>query len=142
MDNIKVKEFAREAIKARKLAYTPYSNFNVGAALLTKDGSVYIGANLENAAYTPSICAERSAFVRALIDGHRQFEAIFVAGGPAGLEVPADYCAPCGVCRQVMREFAKPSEFKIYLVKSEDEVKEFTLEEMLPLGFGPEDLGM
>jgi len=119
-------------------SYVPYSHFNVAAALLCKDQSIYTGINIENAAYTPTVCAERSAFFRAVNEGKREFEAIVICGGKDG--ILTDYCAPCGVCRQVMREFCDPKTFKIILAKSEDEYKEFTLEELLPLGFGPENL--
>ena len=127
-----------KALEMRSRAYTPYSHFRVGAALLCKDGSIYTGCNIENAAYTPTVCAERSAFFRAVNEGKREFEAIVICGGKDG--ILTDYCAPCGVCRQVMREFCDPKTFKIILAKSEDEYKEFTLEELLPLGFGPENL--
>lgn len=119
-------------------SYVPYSHFHVAAALLCKDQSIYTGINIENATYTPTVCAERSAFFRAVNEGKREFEAIVICGGKEG--ILTDYCAPCGVCRQVMREFCDPKTFKIILAKSEDEYKEFTLEELLPLGFGPENL--
>lgn len=131
-------ELIRAAIKVLPEAYVPYSHFHVAAALLCKDGTVYTGINIENAAYTPTICAERSAFFRAVNEGKREFEAIAVCGGKEG--VLSDYCAPCGVCRQVMREFCDPKTFKVILAKSEEEYREFTLEEMLPFGFGPENL--
>lgn len=95
---------AQRAKEARKNAYTPYSGFAVGAALLCKDGSVYAGCNIENAGFTATCCAERTAFFRAVNDGKRQFSAIAIAGGKAG-EEPTQFCAPCGVCRQVMAEF-------------------------------------
>ncbi|MCI8534812.1 MAG: cytidine deaminase [Hungatella sp.] len=128
----------REAIRVLPKSYVPYSHFHVAAALLCKDQSIYTGINIENAAYTPTVCAERSAFFRAVNEGKREFEAIVICGGKDG--ILTDYCAPCGVCRQVMREFCDPKTFKIILAKSEDEYKEFTLEELLPLGFGPENL--
>ncbi len=128
----------REAIRVLPKSYVPYSHFHVAAALLCKDQSIYTGINIENAAYTPTVCAERSAFFRAVNEGKREFEAIVICGGKEG--ILTDYCAPCGVCRQVMREFCDPKTFKIILAKSEDEYKEFTLEELLPLGFGPENL--
>ena len=128
----------REAIRVLPKSYVPYSHFHVAAALLCKDQSIYTGINIENAAYTPTVCAERSAFFRAVNEGKREFEAIVICGGKDG--IITDYCAPCGVCRQVMREFCDPKTFKIILAKSEDEYKEFTLEELLPLGFGPENL--
>ena len=128
----------REAIRVLPKSYVPYSHFHVAAALLCKDQSIYTGINIENAAYTPTVCAERSAFFRAVNEGKREFEAIVICGGKEG--ILTDYCAPCGVCRQVMREVWDPKTFKIILAKSEDEYKEFTLEELLPLGFGPENL--
>ena len=129
---------ARAALEAREHAYVPYSNFAVGAALLTKSGKIYEGANIENAAYTPTNCAERTAFFRAVYEGEREFAAIAVAGGKAG-EAPKDFCAPCGVCRQVMREFCG-GDFVILLVKSPGEIKQYTLSELLPESFGPDDL--
>lgn len=119
-------------------SYVPYSHFHVAAALLCKDGTVYTGFNIENAAYSPSICAERSAFVRAINEGRREFLAIAICGGKDG--VITDYCPPCGVCRQVMREFCNPATFQVILAKSPEEYKEFTLEQLLPMGFGPENL--
>lgn len=120
-------------------AYAPYSHFHVAAALLCRDGSVYTGVNVENASYPAAVCAERSAILRAVNDGRRDFEAIVICGGRNG--VVTDYCPPCGICRQVMREFCDPNEFKIILAKSPEEYQEYTLEELLPLGFGPENLG-
>lgn len=128
----------QKAIKVLPEAYVPYSHFHVAAALLCKDQSVYTGINIENAAYTPTVCAERSAFFRAVNEGKREFEAIVICGGKDG--VITGYCSPCGVCRQVMREFCDPKTFRIILAKSEQEYKEFTLEELLPMGFGPENL--
>ena len=135
MDN---KLLIRKAIDTLPNSYVPYSHFHVAAALLCKDGTVYTGINIENAAYTPTICAERSAFFRAVNEGKREFEAMVICGGKDG--VITDYCSPCGVCRQVMREFCDPGTFRIILAKSEEEYREFTLEELLPLGFGPENL--
>ena len=128
----------QKSLDARQNSYTPYSKFRVGAALLTKSGEVYCGANIENAAYGPTNCAERTAFFCAVYDGHRDFAAIAITGGFG--EVPDDFCYPCGVCRQVMREFCNPKEFKIIIAKSTDCYKEHTLDELLPFGFGPEDL--
>ena len=132
------KELVKAAIKVLPDAYVPYSHFHVGAALLCADGSVYTGVNVENASYPVSNCAERTAFFQAVNAGKREFTAIAVCGGKDGqIE---DYCAPCGVCRQVMREFCSPGNFKILLAKSADDIREFTLEELLPFGFGPENL--
>lgn len=119
-------------------SYAPYSHFHVGVALLTKDGNIYTGCNIENAAYGPSNCAERTAFFKAVSEGILKFDAIMVVGGPNGKI--KDYCPPCGVCRQVMMEFCNPDEFKIFLAKSKDDIVEYTLKELLPLGFGNADL--
>lgn len=133
------KELVKQALEARHKAYTPYSHFQVGAALLGKSGEIYHGCNIENAGYSATNCAERTAFFKAVSQGEHEFEAIAIVGGEEGGE-PARFCAPCGVCRQVMREFCNPKDFKIILADSTDNYKVFTLEEMLPMGFGPEDL--
>ena len=133
-------ELARLALEAREHAYIPYSGFAVGAALLCADGSIYQGCNIENAAYTPSNCAERTAFFKAVYDGKRAFDCIAVAGGKAG-EAPDQYCAPCGVCRQVMMEFCDPETFEIILVRSAEDCRILKLKELLPHGFGPANLG-
>ena len=124
-------ELIKLAIKARESAYTPYSNWKVGAALLCKNGKVYLGCNIENSGFTATVCAERTAFFKAISENERDFEKIAVVGGDAerGLE---GYCTPCGVCRQVMTEFCKPDEFIVVCAKSETEYKEFTLREMIP----------
>ena len=132
-------ELIKEALEARKMAYTPYSHFNVGAALLTTDGRVYRGCNIENVSYTPSNCAERTAFFKAVSDGIMDFSAIAIVGGPAKAG-SLSICSPCGVCRQVMMEFCDPKTFKIILGTDESDFKVYTLEQMLPLGFGPENL--
>lgn len=126
------------ALAMRKKAYTPYSHFQVGAALLTKDGDIYTGCNIENAAYTPSNCAERTAIFKAVSEGKYEFSKIAIAGGPAGSK-ELDYCPPCGVCRQVMREFCG-NDFQVILVKSLQEYGVLTLGELFPKSFGPEDL--
>lgn len=128
-----------EAKKAREHAYAPYSNFKVGAALLTKGGKIYHGCNIENAGYTPTNCAERTAFFKAVYEGEREFEKIAVVGGPDGSEAD-ELCAPCGVCRQVMMEFCNPETFRIILANGKGKHVEMTLKEMLPYGFGPENL--
>ena len=116
------------AIQAMQTAYAPYSGFRVGAALLCRDGSVYTGCNIENAAYSPTICAERTAFAKAVSEGKRDFVAIAVCGGKGG--VITGLCTPCGVCRQVMAEFCK-EDFQILLVKPEGyEMR--TLSQLLP----------
>ena len=132
------KELLAAAAKARESAYAPYSGFKVGAALLCADGSVYTGCNIENAAYTPTVCAERVAFFKAVSDGKREFKAIAVAGGRAGDKASA--VTPCGVCRQVMAEFCG-KDFLIYSAEDgADGRTEYTLGELLPESFGPEDL--
>ena len=122
------------ALKARDMAYAPYSHFTVGAALLAYDGTVYLGGNIENASYGASNCAERTAIFKAVSEGVRRFRAIAVAGGMEGSE-PVDYAYPCGICRQVMLEFAD-ADFRIYVVKSKDDYREFVLDEFMPCGFG------
>ena len=134
------RRLAALAIEARGTAYCPYSGFAVGAALLAESGEIYTGGNIENAAYTPSNCAERTAFFKAVSAGERKFTAIAVAGGKAG-GPPASFCAPCGVCRQVMREFCNPDSFCIILAKSAEEYREYTLAQLLPESFGPDHLG-
>lgn len=132
------KELVKEALAAREFAYTPYSKFNVGAALLCKNGRVFRGCNIESASYTPTNCAERTAFFKAVSEGEREFSAIAIVGGPAGAP-PADFCHPCGVCRQVMAEFCG-RDFKVYIAKSESEIREYSLDEIIPFAFTQEDL--
>ena len=133
------RELVMEAVKARKQAYCPYSGFAVGAALLCVDDRVFTGCNIENAAYTPTNCAERTAVFKAVSEGITEFDAIAVCGGPGEAE-PEDFCTPCGVCRQVLREFVDPNEFLVLLCKGDGSWKEMTLEELLPMGFGKENL--
>jgi cytidine deaminase len=128
----------RDAIEAMHKAYVPYSHHPVGAALLTKKQKIYQGCNIENAAYSPTNCAERTAFYKAISEGETEFSAIAIVGGKDG--VIKDYCPPCGVCRQVMREFVDPKSFLIILARSEEDYLVFFLEELLPLSFGPENL--
>ncbi len=135
MDN---KELIRLALEARQMAYVPYSNYMVGAALLTRQGKVYKGCNIENAAYTPTNCAERTAFFKAVSEGEREFDAIAIVGGYE--DNPTDYAYPCGVCRQVMIEFCNPEKFRVITAISEEQYLEQTLAEMLPYGFGPQNL--
>jgi len=132
-------ELVRLALEARQKAYTPYSHFKVGAALLTKEGKVYQGCNIENAAYTPSNCAERTAFFKAVSEGDYDFAAIAIVGGAEDAK-ELELCAPCGVCRQVMMEFCDYNEFEIILGKSPEEYKVMSLAELLPMGFGPANL--
>ncbi len=132
------KEYLVErACGAMMRAYAPYSNYFVGAALLTKEGKVYTGCNVENSTYTPTNCAERTAFFKAVSEGVRDFEAIAIVGGPKG-EIRG-YAAPCGVCRQVMAEFCDADTFEVILY-DKNEIKSFKLRELLPVSFGPEDL--
>ena len=126
------------AIEQLSFAYAPYSGFQVGAALLTKEGKMYTGCNIENAAYSSTNCAERTAFFKAVSEGERQFQAICIVGGKNG--VLTDYTAPCGVCRQVMMEFCNPDSFQIILAKDRETYKIFSLRELLPMGFGPDNL--
>lgn len=133
MNNI---ELMKLASNARENSYHPYSGFAVGACLLAKNGKVYLGCNIENSSYTPTVCAERVAFFKAVSEGVRDFEAIAIIGGPKGEK--GRFTAPCGVCRQVMSEFCKP-DFRIILGTT-DEVKEYTLAEILPFAFTPDSL--
>lgn len=127
------------AIEAREKSYSPYSHYKVGAALLAGDGQIITGCNIENAAYTPTNCAERTAFFKAISEGIREFRAIAVAGSPEG-DILTQYAYPCGVCRQVMMEFCSPSDFHIIVAKSEDDYRIMILKELLPEGFGPDNL--
>ena len=127
------------AIEAREHAYVPYSHFAVGAALLTKDGKVYQGCNIENSSFGATNCAERTAFFRAVYEGEREFEAIAIVGGPEGRPV-SELCAPCGICRQVMAEFCDPKAFRVLMARTETDYRECSLEEVLPFGFTKEEL--
>ena len=127
----------KTAIEMTSRSYAPYSHFHVGAALLDKNGKIWTGCNIENAAYGPSNCAERTAVFKAVSEGVRDFEARAIAGGPedkAGKPQIQDFCPPCGVCRQVLSEFCG-RDFKIVLVNSKGEQKLFTLGELLPESF-------
>ncbi len=126
------KTLCDKAKEAMKNAYAPYSGFKVGAALLCDDGSIYTGCNIENSSYTPTVCAERVAVFKAVSDGKREFSAIAVCGGKDGV-LTDNPCHPCGVCRQVLSEFCG-KDFAVYIA-SEDDVKEYTLSELLPFGF-------
>lgn len=138
-ENIPVKELIRSAIEARKKAYSPYSEYMVGAAVLTNELRIYTGCNIENASFTPSICAERTALSKAVSEGWRKLKAIAVVGGPKG-EPISQYAFPCGVCRQVLREFANVDQFVVIVAKSETDYKIYRLNELLPESFGPENL--
>ncbi|MBR6238791.1 MAG: cytidine deaminase [Lachnospiraceae bacterium] len=126
------KELISKAIEARKTAYAPYSEFTVGAALLCSDGTVYTGCNIENASYGATICAERTAFFKAVSEGAGDFEAIAIVGAPQGKE--PDFCPPCGMCRQVMTEFCNPESFRIILSNGKED-RIYTLKEMMPYSF-------
>ena len=128
------RELIEAAARARKMSYSPYSGFAVGAALLCEDGSVFTGCNIENSAFSPTNCAERTAFFKAVSEGRRDFAKIAVVGGRGDLATPEYCCPPCGVCRQVMKEFCKP-DFEIIMAKSGDEYKIMTLSELLPASF-------
>ena len=128
-----IRELSKKALEARKMAYAPYSHFMVGACLLCADGSMYCGCNIENAAYGPSNCAERTAIFKAVSEGERSFTAIAIAGGNEQ-DTELGYCPPCGVCRQVMREFCN-DDFVIILACSELQYKVYTLGELLPCSF-------
>ena len=121
-----------KAIEAREMSYSPYSGFSVGAALLTKDGNIYTGANIENSGFTPTVCAERVAFFTAVNEGKREFEAIAIVGAKSDESI-SEFCPPCGVCRQVMSEFCSP-DFKIILSDGKD-MRVYSLDEIMPCRF-------
>lgn len=127
-------ELIKLAREARRNAYAPYSHFQVGAALLAADGRIYRGCNIENATYTPTICAERTAIFNAVSEGQRDFLAIAIVGAREGLEAE-DPCPPCGVCRQVLQEFCDPEHFRIILADKEKGSISFLLKDLLPYGF-------
>ena len=138
MEQIMVEKLIDTAIEQLKFSYTPYSNFKVGAALLAENGEIYTGCNIENASYTPTNCAERTAFFKAVSEGERSFAAIAIVAGPENGDLVLT--APCGVCRQVMMEFCNPKTFKIILAIDRENYRIYTLEDMLPQGFGPANL--
>lgn len=123
-----VADLIERALKAREYSYSPYSHFRVGAALLCADGSVYTGCNIENRAYSPTNCAERTAVFKAVSEGHCKFQAIAIVGG----KDETKWCYPCGVCRQVMAEFCDPDEFQIICAKSCEIYRIYSLRELLP----------
>lgn len=127
-------ELIRIALDARKMSYSPYSGFAVGAALLCDDGTVFTGCNIENSAFSPTNCAERTAFFKAVSEGKLNFVKIAVVGGKKEENIPANYCPPCGVCRQVMKEFCS-SDFEIIIAKNANDFKVMTLEQLLPESF-------
>lgn len=134
-----IRSLIESALRAREISYSPYSGYQVGAALLTEDGAVYTGCNIENAAYSPTNCAERTAFFKAVSEGKRKFHAIAIVGGNKGKEITG-YAYPCGVCRQVMMEFCNPEDFWIIVARSIDEYEVKSLGQMLPYGFGAANL--
>ena len=127
------------AEQASRNAYVPYSHFAVGAALECRDGTVFTGCNIENASYTPTICAERTAIFKAVSEGWKRFLAIAIVGGAEGKPME-EYAYPCGVCRQVMREFTDPDKFIVIVARSEEDYRIFHLSDLLPQSFGPEYL--
>jgi cytidine deaminase len=124
------------ALQARIRAYVPYSHFAVGAALLDDSGKVWFGCNIENAAYSPTNCAERTAIFKAISEGSYNFDSIAIVGGPQDIKRPQVFCPPCGVCRQVLREFVNPQTFRLIFPKNQV----LTLDELLPKSFGPQNL--
>ena len=134
MEQVMVEKLIDTAIEQLKFSYTPYSNFKVGAALLTKSGKIYTGCNIENAAYTPTNCAERTAVFKAVSEGEREFRAIAVCGDAE------EYLAPCGVCRQVLLEFTEPEKFVVLMAAKSGEYRKMTLAELLPASFSKSDL--
>ena len=129
------RELTRAAFAVRERAYTPYSHFKVGAALLTRSGRVFTGCNIENASFSPTICAERAALAAAVSAGEREFDAIAIVGSMEG-KVNTLPTSPCGVCRQALFEFGGNG-LRVILAKSEEDYQELTLGRLLPLGFGP-----
>ncbi len=141
MTDSQKRELIEKAFRAREFSYSPYSGFSVGAALRTKSGKIYTGCNIENAAYGPGDCAERVTVCSAVKEGERDFEAIAVVGGRhEEKNSVSDFAYPCGICRQVMREFTDPDEFVIIVAKSLEVSESHTLSELLPYGFGKEVL--
>ncbi len=139
MRDLDRKELISKALEQQKEAYAPYSDFYVSAAVMMDSGKIYTGVNVENASYPAGICAERNAIFHAVACGERKIEAIAIVGGPKGKNKAV--CAPCGICRQVMREFCNPKEMTVLLARTPEEYTEMTLEDLLPVSFGPEDLG-
>lgn len=139
MEDIPVQELIKSAIDARKKAYAPYSGYQVGAAVLTSELRIYTGCNIENAAYSPGICAERTAISKAVSEGWRKLKAIAIVGSPKG-DTISQFAFPCGMCRQVIREFADPAKFFVIVAKSIQDYKVYLLDQLLPESFGPENL--
>lgn len=135
---MKEEKLIQLALEARERAYAPYSNYLVGAALLAKNGNVYQGCNIENITFTPTNCAERTAFFKAISEGVYDFEKIAIVGGRRNEEI-STYASPCGVCRQVMLEFCDINEFKVILAKSQNDYVEYKLKELIPESFSPKN---
>ena len=133
-------ELIRRALEQQPAAYAPYSGYYVGAAVLAESGRIYTGVNVENASYPAGTCAERNAIQHAVACGERKFRAVAIVAGLKGEN--RTYPSPCGVCRQVMREFCDPREIRVLLAKTPEDYRERTLEELLPESFGPEDLAI
>ena len=138
LEQTQIRDLIRRAFAARKFAYTPYSHFNVGAALLTRNGKVYTGCNIENAGYTATNCAERTALFKAVGEGERQFSAIAIVGSKEGT-VNELVTGPCGVCRQALYEFSGP-DLTVIMARTEEDYIVTTLGQLLPYGFGPANL--
>lgn len=138
--NLDLSALARAALQAREHSYSPYSHFAVGAALMAQDGTVYTGCNIENASYSVSNCAERSALFAAVSSGARKFRAIAIAGGPDTETEPLPMCSPCGMCRQALFEFGG-HELAVVFVQDENVYSVYTLGQLMPMGFGPASLG-
>ena len=139
MEDIPVKELIRSAIDARKKAYAPYSGYMVGAAVLTNELRIYTGCNIENASYGATVCAERTAIGKAVSEGRRGFKAIAIVGSPKG-DTITQYSFPCGICRQVIREFSNPDKMIVIVARGEQDYKLYRLSELLPESFGPGNL--
>jgi len=138
INDLTCRNLIKEAFDMLHFSYAPYSGFKVGAALLARNKKVYTGCNIENATFTPTICAERTAIFKAVSEGVKDFAAIAIVGGKDG--IVTDFAPPCGVCRQVMAEFCIPERFYIILARSEDDYWVYTLSELLPMSFTPENL--
>lgn len=136
-NKMEVTDLIREALKVRDKAYAPYSEFKVGVCLETENGQRYCGCNIENASYSVTNCAERTAFFQAVSHGHKKFRKIAIVGGR---EKADKFCPPCGVCRQVMMEFCDPDTFEIILGKEDETYQIYLLKDLLPLGFGPDQM--
>lgn len=140
LDASVVEDLVARALSMVARAYAPYSRFQVGAAVLAASGRIYTGANVENASFGATVCAERNAIAAAVCHGERRLVALAVAGGRDGRVT--DFCPPCGICRQVMREFCDPRTFQIFVARTPTDHAGFTLDALLPESFGPETPGL